>query len=275
MAFTSEWRTANNALLETFTARRNTSAHEQKQRHKKWKQRCWAQHGTRTGCRFNRHILKRVEKLRVEGERIAQQWLPPQTLMNHLVKCLYHYGCDDDHGLVHAAIAPFIRTSTQLCYPDALLYYGSQANMDAAFAVFEHVLYNVRVQDVWPTQVELSRMYCDKGASCTMRAYLDPHGVPPVGVRHFVHFMLLVCERLDIVPPEIWLVIMSFCRLADLCFRFVPRAAAPCAHCGKAALWRCRRCKRARYCDAACQQAHYSTHKHVCCRPYFPSTQFY
>lgn len=42
------------------------------------------------------------------------------------------------------------------------------------------------------------------------------------------------------------------------------RAVRPCAQCGVAGLLQCGRCRRLRYCSAACQRKHWERHKHCC-----------
>lgn len=60
-----------------------------------------------------------------------------------------------------------------------------------------------------------------------------------------------------------------FCRLSeayntDFIEKFEITDKATCSQCGRSAIQRCSRCKKAWYCSRSCQVTHWSQHKDEC-----------
>ena len=255
---TYEWRRAVGcAPCSVYRGPSSEPQHLVRKRWKLWRAECWKKY--RTGVCADVHY--EIAGLRAAGAAIWRGGKPVACLEDHLVLCgknWYNKNTDDSdpYGLIDAALEPLFFGLTM---PDRLLYCGGDSE---------------KVDVLWD-------MYCGKRARARYgwllasrylerngrRRFIDPFGVPPAGVRGFVHFILLVGERADVLPPEIWLLILSFCTVDELCFKFVRRGREPCGHCGAPALWWCRGCKAVRYCDERCQRADYKAHKRVCTRP--------
>ena len=225
---------------------------------KEWRRGCWDKYGTGVSP----DVHNTISELKADGMAIWRDGKSLAYLEDHLCTCFDFYGKEDT---VCAALLSFV----DLTWPDRLLYVGGDhQKVNALLERFKTLKGSKWVQFEMKTRYAHKNKFSGTRKLRTM--YVDPNGVPPLGVRGFVHFMLLVTERVAVLPPEIWRVILSFCTVDELCFKFVPRRREPCGHCGKPASWWCRRCKAVRYCDKRCQRAGYKVHKHVCCRPYFP-----